>query len=166
MINVEVPGGADLVVYLIIALVAIIVAVVPAWLNSKHIASIDLSNREVLEQLLEDSPTIAELKKHDANDLDAIKDIDARTKTTEELGRHTFILTLQQCIYSHPTSREKHESIIDSTYEYLDAVGDARKASRARIHLKNLEADFAWRDKHNQWDYSECPDYISTTTNH
>lgn len=151
--NINIPDSLDTNVYIIGFIAAIILISFTTWLSYKKIASIELSNKDVLEHLLETSPTINQLQddsNSNAKELETIKD---DLTSMRELANKTYALTLQQCIYSRIYSKEKHEYIIESCKKYIEIMG-IDKSAGVIAHLHNLERELTWRDASNCWDYS------------
>ena len=151
----SIPAGLPTIVYVWLGLVVVlsaIISIIPALINARHINKVDLSNQDALEALLEKSPTIVSLRRHDDSDLDKLKSMEHNLAYMESMIHESTSLTLQQCMYSTVNSREKHEFVIRQCKKYLSLPRNGDDV-HARVHYENLIADYKRRDKNGDWSY-------------
>lgn len=106
---------------------------------------------EVVERALADSPTIRDINAKLDRDFERMQRQDEWNHRHDEEMRQNRLVSLRQCLFSHPRDRNAHESALESGREYIAMGGNGT----GHIRLEQLEDDYRRRLEADDWDYSE-----------
>lgn len=147
------------------AVVTILVAIVGCggfweWWRSRQEKRAKQVSRDELEDLIEtslrNSDAIRELReKIDHNTIAIAESHEWHRRHEEETRRHR-LLGLRQAMMQDPHDKLTHEHLLDAGKEYLAEGGNGV----GHMRYDQLRADYQWRMRHQDWDYThKLPDH-------
>lgn len=122
--------------------------------QDKKINQIDISNTKSMNTIIENSDSFKAMNAKTDRDYDRINAMESNVKDLKAGLDHLTKLTLLQCVYQRPTSKEKHLYIINRCHEYLNLLksrGETDYLAEANLH--SLEHDLADRNERGDWTY-------------
>lgn len=163
----EFPDGTDpwIIAFTVIVVSVIIAgtAVVKLWIeqadrrNEKRTEAVDLNNRAALDRVLENTPTINEVKEKLDRDYTALKQHEAlldklqqSVEETAEITEEMHLTFMRQRLFAHPRSRLEHEELLDLGEQYIARGGNG--AGHKRLDL--LGKRYTQRMMTDNWDYT------------
>ncbi|OZG53113.1 hypothetical protein ALMA_1415 [Alloscardovia macacae] len=158
--QIEFPEGTDPMVialtFIVISLIIAGSAVIKLWLeradrrSEERTEKIDLTNREALDHVLENTPTMSEVKAKLDRDYHAISEHAERIDTLQETVDDMYLSQLRARLFAHPRSRVEHEELLEVAQKYIELGGNGLGHVRAEW----LEERYKLRLTKNNWDYT------------
>lgn len=156
----EVWEAGDIKMAIILLIIAIIYALPQLLMyrqgldRDKRIDKLDIQNKNMLNKLIDADPTITAMREKADRDFERLNSLERDNKEIKSGVDDVKMLTLLQCVYQTPTSREKHIYIIRRCHEYLQILKSRNETDPLAVtHLQNLEKDLALRDSKGDWEY-------------
>ena len=154
------PDGTDpwIIAFTVIVVSVIIAgtAVVKLWIeqadrrNEKRTEAVDLSNRNALDRVLENTPTISEVKEKLDRDYNALNDHAERLDILQATVDDMYLAQMRARLFAHPRSRLEHEELLSVGEVYVARGGNGA----GHVRLEWLKERYKYRLETDNWDYT------------